>query len=190
MTEPKTAKDLAAREAALAAREAEVANTESNQAKLANGEGHASATLDHGLQEARLRCPDQVCPNHWVFRPVKVRVEELVRFMDTSNPGSGSHAFNNVVLSSNKFYYPESDTKCQCGKECVLIPPGGQSCFEDETAERIAEAGPGLADNAKSRVERIKQMKEHERLIKEMQASSETTEKAFNSMYDRAKEGK
>ena len=190
MTEPKTAKDLAAREAALAAREAEITNQESNLAKLANGEGHASASLNHGLKDAKLRCPDQVCPGHWELRTIKVRHEELVKFMDTSNPGSGSHSFNNVVLNSHQFYWPEEDTVCECGKESILIPPGGQSSFEDETAERIAEAGPSYNDTAKSRTERIRQMREHEKMLAEMRASSETTEKAFNSLYDRAKEGK
>ena len=54
----------------------------------------------------------------------------------------------------------------------------------------MPRAAQGQNDQQKSRMQRIRQLKEHEEMLAELRASSETTERVFNEMYDRAKEGK
>ncbi len=166
----KTAEErIAELEAQLEAREAVVSRKETHQQILQNADGKGSAVLDHGIQTGTLRCKDQLCKHHWETIPLKLRVEELVKFMDMAGPGSRVHSFNNVVNNSHFFYYPEESVVCPCGKEGVVLPPDAKSAFDEEFEERIAESGPGKADSEKSRMQRIKQLREHEAIIKELQ---------------------
>ena len=153
----------------LEAREAELARKEANQVLLQNPNSQASVVTDGGIQEGRLRCKDQTCPKHWEHVPLKVRVEELHKFMDLAPAGSRDHHYSPIVLDSHVFYYPQESIICECGTTGVVIPPGGQSAFDSEFDERIAEAGPSLADTGNSRMQRIKQLQEHEAMVKSLQ---------------------
>ena len=129
-----TNKELEAREAALARREA-------NQVKLQNPHAEGSTVLDHGIQEGKRRCKDQLCEFHWQPVPIPVLVTELCKFEDL---GTGRiHEYTSRALNSHMFYEEQEPLTCKCGKQGFLIPPGGKSAFDSEFEERLAESGPG-----------------------------------------------